>query len=275
MRVQAAGEPLDLDEDLDRARRQPRRAAGARPPGRSISIYMDPPFNTGRAQGRRTLSVAADPDGERTGFGGRRYRSRLVSELSYDDEFGDYLGFLEPRLRRARELLADARDPVLPHRLPRGPLLQAAARRVLRSRCVPQRADLGLRLRRQAAPALARQARHDPRLRAHPRRASLRRRRCRARALHGARARQRREGGARQAPDRRLVSHDRADQREREDRLPDAEAGRVSCGGWSRRRRAPAAGASIRSPARERSARSAASSTAGSCWSTPARTRSR
>jgi site-specific DNA-methyltransferase (adenine-specific) len=70
-------------------------------------IYLDPPFNTGRTQGRRTLSVAADPDGERIGFGGRRYRSRLLSELRYDDEYGDYLGFLEPRLRLARDLLAD------------------------------------------------------------------------------------------------------------------------------------------------------------------------
>ena len=34
----------------------------------------------------------------------------------------------------------------------------------------------------------------------------------------------RREGRARQAADRRLVAHDRAHQRRREDRLPDAEA---------------------------------------------------
>jgi site-specific DNA-methyltransferase (adenine-specific) len=69
-------------------------------------IYMDPPFNTGRAQSRRTLAVAADPAGAHLGFGGRRYRTSLLSRLAYDDEFGDYLAFLEPRLRRARELLA-------------------------------------------------------------------------------------------------------------------------------------------------------------------------
>ncbi|MBV9415911.1 MAG: site-specific DNA-methyltransferase, partial [Solirubrobacterales bacterium] len=68
---------------------------------------MDPPFNTGRAQARRSLSVVADADGgDRVGFGGRRYRSRLLRALSYDDAFNDYLGFLEPRLVRARELLA-------------------------------------------------------------------------------------------------------------------------------------------------------------------------
>ena len=40
------------------------------------------------------------------GFGGRRYRTELLQSLSYDDAFSDYLGFLEPRLTRARELLA-------------------------------------------------------------------------------------------------------------------------------------------------------------------------
>ena len=40
-------------------------------------IYIDPPFNTGKVQVRRTLRVVGDADGERTGFGGRRYRSRV------------------------------------------------------------------------------------------------------------------------------------------------------------------------------------------------------
>jgi site-specific DNA-methyltransferase (adenine-specific) len=70
-------------------------------------IYMDPPFNTGRAQARHTMSVSVEPGGgDRTGFGGRRYRSRLLRTLSFDDAFGDYLAFLEVRLARARELLA-------------------------------------------------------------------------------------------------------------------------------------------------------------------------
>jgi site-specific DNA-methyltransferase (adenine-specific) len=69
-------------------------------------VYLDPPFNTGRAQSRRTLSVAADPSGSRVGFGGRRYTSRLLQSLSYDDAFADYLGFLHPRLERAHALLA-------------------------------------------------------------------------------------------------------------------------------------------------------------------------
>jgi site-specific DNA-methyltransferase (adenine-specific) len=69
-------------------------------------VYVDPPFNTGRAQARSTVTTVADPSAERVGFGGRRYRSQLLQRLSYEDQFADYLGFLEPRLIRARELLA-------------------------------------------------------------------------------------------------------------------------------------------------------------------------
>jgi site-specific DNA-methyltransferase (adenine-specific) len=82
----------------------------ALPAGAFDLIYMDPPFNTGRAQTRDMLEVSRTVDaggpGARTGFGGHRYASRLLQSLSYDDAFSDYLAFLEPRLRRARELLA-------------------------------------------------------------------------------------------------------------------------------------------------------------------------
>jgi site-specific DNA-methyltransferase (adenine-specific) len=69
-------------------------------------IYIDPPFNTGRRQTRRTLEAVSAREGERTGFQGRRYRTRLLAESSYSDQFEDYLAFLEPRLREARRLLA-------------------------------------------------------------------------------------------------------------------------------------------------------------------------
>src|SRR6202161_4529736 len=68
-------------------------------------IYIDPPFNTGRAQTRKTLQTVPDEGGDRTGFMGRRYRTRLLSESSYTDDFDDYLAFLEPRLLEARRLL--------------------------------------------------------------------------------------------------------------------------------------------------------------------------
>ena len=69
-------------------------------------IYIDPPFNSGKRQSKRSLQTVADEEGgDRNGFGGRRYRSRLLGELSYDDSYSDYLGFLEPRLSEARRLL--------------------------------------------------------------------------------------------------------------------------------------------------------------------------
>jgi site-specific DNA-methyltransferase (adenine-specific) len=68
-------------------------------------IYLDPPFNTGQKQTRRTIETTAEADGDRVGFGGRRYASRLLSQSSYRDAFEDYLGFLEPRLREMHRLL--------------------------------------------------------------------------------------------------------------------------------------------------------------------------
>jgi len=69
-------------------------------------IYIDPPFNTGSAQARRTLQTVADEEGDRTGFKGRRYSTTLLAESSYRDTFEDYLAFLAPRLEEARRLLA-------------------------------------------------------------------------------------------------------------------------------------------------------------------------
>ena len=44
-------------------------------------IYLDPPFNTGRRQVRRTLRAVEDPEATRTGFGGRTYRTELLVPL--------------------------------------------------------------------------------------------------------------------------------------------------------------------------------------------------
>lgn len=75
------------------------------PAGLAALIYIDPPFNTGRRQRRRSLRTVADAGGDRTGFKGRRYRSEAVSDHAYSDSFEDYLAFLEPRLHEARRLL--------------------------------------------------------------------------------------------------------------------------------------------------------------------------
>ncbi|HEY3828459.1 MAG TPA: site-specific DNA-methyltransferase [Solirubrobacteraceae bacterium] len=71
-------------------------------------IYIDPPFNTGSVQARKTLRMVPDARGDRTGFQGRRYRTRLLAESSYRDRFEDYLAFLTPRLEQAHRLLAPA-----------------------------------------------------------------------------------------------------------------------------------------------------------------------
>jgi site-specific DNA-methyltransferase (adenine-specific) len=75
------------------------------PDGAFQMIYLDPPFNTGRDQTRRTTSVVAAAEGDRVGFGGRRYATRLLAESSYRDAFDDYLGFLAPRLCELRRVL--------------------------------------------------------------------------------------------------------------------------------------------------------------------------
>lgn len=71
-------------------------------------IYLDPPFNTGRAQRRSTLTTVRDPEGDRTGFGGKRYRTTRSDEVSYHDTFDDYLDFLTPVLVEARRLLTES-----------------------------------------------------------------------------------------------------------------------------------------------------------------------
>ena len=69
-------------------------------------IYIDPPFNTGKTQSHTRIRTVRDAAGDRTGFGGQRYRSEPISSASYADVFDDFLGFLEPRLRHAHRVLA-------------------------------------------------------------------------------------------------------------------------------------------------------------------------
>ncbi|MEA2276152.1 MAG: hypothetical protein QOC78_1112 [Solirubrobacteraceae bacterium] len=98
--------PLELVDDLlvhgDSADVLPRL-----PDGAFDLVYIDPPFNTGRERRHRSVRVTADPNGDRTGFGGRRYRTEEVGTIAYADAFEDYLGFLAPRLEQARRVLAD------------------------------------------------------------------------------------------------------------------------------------------------------------------------
>jgi site-specific DNA-methyltransferase (adenine-specific) len=68
-------------------------------------IYVDPPFNTGRKQERSLTTSKRTETGGSVGFKGQRYETVRERLLSYDDEFGDYWNFLEPRLREAWRVL--------------------------------------------------------------------------------------------------------------------------------------------------------------------------
>ena len=81
----------------------------AMPAGSAALIYIDPPFNTGKTQSRtriKTASVSDGEEGDRVGFGGRRYKTAVVGSSGYEDAFADYPGFLRPRLVEAHRILA-------------------------------------------------------------------------------------------------------------------------------------------------------------------------
>jgi site-specific DNA-methyltransferase (adenine-specific) len=76
------------------------------PTGSVDLIYIDPPFNTGKVQGRTQIKSVRSEAGDRTGFGGQRYETIKVGTRAYSDLFDDYLAFLEPRLVEAHRVLA-------------------------------------------------------------------------------------------------------------------------------------------------------------------------
>jgi site-specific DNA-methyltransferase (adenine-specific) len=76
------------------------------PDGAFTVVYLDPPFNTGRAQVRRSMSTPRSVNGTRVGFRGLTYDTVRGRVSAYDDMFEDYWVFLEPRLEQAWRLLA-------------------------------------------------------------------------------------------------------------------------------------------------------------------------
>lgn len=69
-------------------------------------IYIDPPFNTGRVQERKTRKSEQSEFGT-TGFGGKQYQQIVSSIMAYDDAFTDYWEFLLPRLEEAKRILKE------------------------------------------------------------------------------------------------------------------------------------------------------------------------
>jgi site-specific DNA-methyltransferase (adenine-specific) len=82
-------------------------AVAALPDGAFTLIYLDPPFNTGRSQTRRSTTSVRTASGPIKGFKGQQYERIRGDLMSYDDDFDDYWSFLEPRLAEAWRLLAD------------------------------------------------------------------------------------------------------------------------------------------------------------------------
>ncbi len=83
--------------------------------GSADLIYVDPPFNTGRRQVRPRMRTVRDVDGDRVGFGGRRYRTELQPETlaGYLDSYDDYVGFLRVRMEEARRVLTETGSLIL------------------------------------------------------------------------------------------------------------------------------------------------------------------
>lgn len=75
-------------------------------PSESVDlIYIDPPFNTGKVQARKSIRTVRDEKGDRIGFGEQSYSTELIGMRAYDDRFGDFEAFLLPRLHEAYRLL--------------------------------------------------------------------------------------------------------------------------------------------------------------------------
>ena len=112
---------------------------------RVVSADLHRPAVQHRAGGRpgercrRAADETATASAFRAGASARAAGGVLLRGL-----FDDYLAFLEPRLRARAPAARRQRHALLPHRLPRGPLLQASARRALRPRVLSQRDHLGL-----------------------------------------------------------------------------------------------------------------------------------
>ncbi len=198
-------------------------------------IYVDPPFNTGVTQQRTRIRTVRDAEGDRTGFGGQRYRTeRLASAPTYADLFDDYIGFLRPRMIEAHRILTPTGSLFL-HIDPREVhyckvmldevfALSGGAGRACFQNEIIWAYDYGARATKRWP------AKHDNILwyTRDPEPLHLQSRRLRPHPLHGARPRRSREGRARQDSHRRLVAHHRAHQRQRKDRLSYPKASRHS-----------------------------------------------
>ncbi len=77
-------------------------------PDRSVlGVLTDPPYNSGKNQTLKTITVEADENGDRVGFQGKRYKTTVVGEKTYPDKYDDFMGFLRPRFEQVKRILTD------------------------------------------------------------------------------------------------------------------------------------------------------------------------
>ena len=63
-------------------------------------IYVDPPFNTGKTQKRDRITVIeTDGEGDRTGFGGKRYDTTKIESPTFNDTFDNFESILNASTR--------------------------------------------------------------------------------------------------------------------------------------------------------------------------------
>ena len=69
-------------------------------------IYIDPPFNTGKTQKRKTIKTTIDINGDRKGFQGNTYLTTIVGEKEYKDNFNNHkLVKIDPQIENSYRLL--------------------------------------------------------------------------------------------------------------------------------------------------------------------------
>ena len=68
-------------------------------------VYVDPPFNTGKIQSRKRIETVRSEDGDRTGFQGHTYKTKVIGEQSFLDIYDDYIRFLRDRIEETERVL--------------------------------------------------------------------------------------------------------------------------------------------------------------------------
>ena len=70
-------------------------------------VYVDPPFNTGKIQDRKSLKTIRSNNGDRTGFKGQKYSTKIIGSKSYSDINEKFLDFLKERIIQTKRILKE------------------------------------------------------------------------------------------------------------------------------------------------------------------------